>query len=76
MARPKGRQLPNRVSVALTNEQLAALERLAQESQAAVSWVVRRAVAEFLERNCRHRQTPTGQHKRIWQVTDSGTGDN
>jgi Ribbon-helix-helix protein, copG family len=52
MARPKGRQLPNRVSVALTDQQLTALESLAQESQAAVSWVVRRAVAEYLERNC------------------------
>jgi predicted transcriptional regulator len=52
MARPKGRQLPNRVSVALTDDQLAALERLARGSQAAVSWVVRRAVAEYLERNC------------------------
>ncbi len=51
MARPKGRQLPNRVSVALTDQQLTALESLAQESQAAVSWVVRRAVAEYLERN-------------------------
>jgi predicted transcriptional regulator len=52
MARPKGRQLPNRVSVALTDQQLTALESIAQESQAAVSWVVRRAVAEFLQRNC------------------------
>lgn len=52
MARPKGRQLPNRVSVALTDEQIVALERLARGSQAAVSWVIRRAVAEYLERNC------------------------
>jgi predicted transcriptional regulator len=52
MARPRGRQLPNRVSVALTDEQLAALEALARGSQAAVSWVIRRAVAEYLERNC------------------------
>jgi predicted transcriptional regulator len=51
MARPKGRQLPNRVSVALTDQQLTALESLARESQAAVSWVIRRAVAEYLERN-------------------------
>jgi hypothetical protein len=52
MARPKGRQLPNRVSVALTHQQLTALESLAQENQAAVSWVIRRAVVEYLDRNC------------------------
>ena len=51
MARPKGRQLPNRVSVALTEQQFAALESLALKSQAAVSWVIRRAVAEYLERH-------------------------
>ena len=31
MARPKGRQLPNRVSVALTDQQIAALERLVEK---------------------------------------------
>ncbi len=51
MARPKGRQLPNRVSVALTDDQLTALESIARENQAAVAWVVRRAVVEFLDRN-------------------------
>jgi hypothetical protein len=51
MARPKGRQLPNRVSVALTDDQVTALEGIAQENQAAVAWVVRRAVVEFLDRN-------------------------
>jgi predicted transcriptional regulator len=50
MARPKGRHLPIRVSVALTDHQHTALEGLARESQAPVSWVVRRAVAEYLER--------------------------
>ena len=51
MARPKGRQLPNRISVALTDGQFNALESLARENQAALSWVVRRAVVEYLERN-------------------------
>lgn len=51
MARPKGRHLPNRVSVALTEDQLAAVQALALESQAAVAWVIRRALAEYLERN-------------------------
>jgi Ribbon-helix-helix protein, copG family len=76
MARPKGRQLPNRVSVALTDQQLTALESLAQESQAAVSWVVRRAVAEYLERNCPPVTTDSGRTTYV-PVTgnDDGTGD-
>jgi hypothetical protein len=51
MPRPKGRQLPHRVSVALTSDQLAALEELATSNSAPVSWLVRRAVSEFLERS-------------------------
>ncbi len=51
MPRPKGRQLPHRVSVALTDEQHAALDELARSNGAAVSWMVRRAVIEFLARN-------------------------
>jgi len=56
MPRPKGRQLPHRVSVALTSDQLAALEELAASNSAPVSWLVRRAVSEFLERNRRSEQ--------------------
>ncbi|MGC8732470.1 MAG: ribbon-helix-helix domain-containing protein [Halothiobacillaceae bacterium] len=76
MARPKGRQLPNRVSVALTDQQFTALESLAQESQAAVSWVVRRAVAEYLERNHPPVTTDRGRATHV-PVTgnDDGTGD-
>lgn len=51
MPRPKGRQLPHRVSVALTDDQHAALDDLARYNGVAVSWVVRRAVVEFLGRN-------------------------
>jgi hypothetical protein len=51
MPRPKGRQLPHRVSVALTSDQLAALEELAASNNAPVSWLVRRAISEFLERS-------------------------
>jgi hypothetical protein len=56
MPRPKGRQLPHRVSVALTSDQLAALEELATSNSAPVSWLVRRAVSEFLDRNGRSEQ--------------------
>jgi hypothetical protein len=77
MARPKGRQLPNRVSVALTDQQLTALESLARENQAAVSWLVRRAVAEYLERNYPQITTDRGQTTN-GPVTgkEDGTGDN
>jgi hypothetical protein len=51
MPRPKGRQLPHRVSVALTEDQFVALEGLASSNSAPVSWLVRRAVIEFLDRN-------------------------
>lgn len=65
MPRPKGRQLPHRVSVALTGEQHAALDELARRNDAAVSWVVRRAVIEFLERNVladAKQQLPVQRH--------------
>jgi hypothetical protein len=57
MPRPKGRQLPHRVSVALTKGQLDALEELATSNNAPVSWLVRRAVSEFLDRNGHPEQT-------------------
>jgi predicted transcriptional regulator len=67
MARPKGRHLPNRVSVALTEQQLAAVQNLALESQAAVAWIIRRAVAEYLERNTQ----PEGRRT---QIKEAGNG--
>lgn len=66
MARPKGRHLPNRVSVALTKEQLAAVQALALESQAALAWVIRRAVAEYLERNFQ----PDGRRAQVTGADD------
>lgn len=76
MGRPKGRQLPIRVSVALTNQQHLALASLARESQSAVSWVVRRAVAEYLERNCRPVQTRGSRTIYAPEAgNDDGTGE-
>jgi hypothetical protein len=69
MARPKGRQLPNRVSVALTDDQVTALEGIAQENQAAVAWVVRRAVVEFLDRN--RLQVVTGDRRATQSPSES-----
>jgi hypothetical protein len=65
MARPKGRQLPNKVSVALTEQHFTALE-----SQAAVSWVIRRAVAEYLEQHC-----PAVSIEALETGNDDGTGE-
>ncbi len=48
MPRPKGRQLPQRVSVALTEDQFTVLAAMAKANGAPVSWVVRRAVVDFL----------------------------
>ncbi len=70
MPRPKGRQLPHRVSVALTKEQFTALERLAIANGAAVSWVVRRAVMEFLDRGGQE----AGQQKLLIEKSDSTKG--
>ena len=44
MPRPKGHQLPHRVSVALTEDQFTGIAELAKANGAPVSWVVRRAV--------------------------------
>ena len=55
MPRPKGRQLPHRISVALTDEQHAGLDELARANGAAVS--VRLAVTEFLGPECPGRGT-------------------
>ena len=74
MARPKGRQLPHRVSVALTDQQFAALEGLAKESQGAVSWVIRRAIAEYLERNFSPANGDRVTHLSI-AGDDDGTGE-
>ena len=48
MPRPKGRRLPHRVSVALTEDQFTVVAELANANGVPVSWVVRRAVVEFL----------------------------
>jgi hypothetical protein len=51
MARPKGKKVAARLSVGLSESQHAALTALAEENEATVAWLVRRAVVEFLERH-------------------------
>lgn len=51
MARPRGRTLPIRISVALSPAQFEAVSTIAEEQASSVSWVVRRAVAEYVSRS-------------------------
>jgi hypothetical protein len=64
MPRPKGKKVAARLSVGLSEPQHAALTELAEENQATVAWLVRRAVAEFLERH-RSRARPPLRAQRI-----------
>jgi len=51
MPRPKGKKVAARLSVGLSQPQHAALTALAEQNEATVAWLIRRAVAEFLERH-------------------------
>ena len=51
MARPKGKKVAARLSVGLSQPQYVALTALAEQNEATVAWVIRRAIAEFLERH-------------------------
>lgn len=48
MARPRGKQLPNRLCVSLDNETYAALCVLSRDQGVSASWLVRRAVQELI----------------------------
>jgi hypothetical protein len=58
MARPKGKKVATRLSVGLSKPQHAALTALAEQNEATVAWLVRRAVAEFLERHKKVTTSP------------------
>jgi len=50
MMRPRGKKIPIRLSVGLDVTSHAKLSRLADRSGVSLAWIVRRAVAEFIER--------------------------
>ncbi|WP_266064501.1 ribbon-helix-helix protein, CopG family [Brucella intermedia] len=52
MARPKGNRFPVRLSVSIEAADHAALSKLASDLDLSAAWLVRKAVAEFVERNC------------------------
>lgn len=58
MARPKGKKVAARLSVGLSKPQHAALTALAEQNEATVAWLVRRAVTEFLERHKKLTDSP------------------
>lgn len=45
-----------RVSVTLTDTQMATVQRLARRARVSCSWVVNHALAEFLEKNADRRE--------------------
>ncbi|MEN3148478.1 ribbon-helix-helix protein, CopG family [Neorhizobium sp. IRAMC:178] len=51
MARPRGQKHPVRLSVSLDEDDHAAISRLASDMNLSAAWIVRRAVAEFVERH-------------------------
>lgn len=51
MPRPKGRKPAIRFTVSLDPHDHAELSRLADSHDLSVAWMVRKAVAEFVERN-------------------------
>lgn len=50
MARPRGRQKTSRLTVNLDDQAYGALLAIASNRDAPLSWVVRRAVSEFIQR--------------------------
>ncbi|CAM5323760.1 hypothetical protein ATER59S_00166 [Aquamicrobium terrae] len=56
MARPKGNRYPVRLSVSIDAADHAAISKLAADMSLSAAWIVRKAVAEFVERNCNEEQ--------------------
>ncbi|MGO7347818.1 ribbon-helix-helix domain-containing protein [Rhizobium ruizarguesonis] len=56
MGRPRGNRYPVRLSVSVEAADHAALSKLAADLNLSAAWLVRRAVTEFVERNCGNEQ--------------------
>jgi hypothetical protein len=56
MARPKGNRYPVRLSVSIDAADHAAISKLAADLNLSAAWVVRKAVSEFVSRNCAEEQ--------------------
>lgn len=64
MAYPKAKKVAARLSVGLTEPQYDALQETAERYDATAAWVIRRAVAVFLERR-RSIEGRAGQSRRL-----------
>lgn len=59
MARPRGRQKTARVTVNLENQVYAALISIAAKNDAPLTWVVRRAVLDLIEKEALRLDQPS-----------------
>lgn len=63
MARPKGKKPVVRLTVSLDLSDHAELSRLAEQHDLTVTWMVRKAVSEFLTHNATHEQPVLPLHR-------------
>lgn len=52
MGRPKGNRYPVRLSVSIDPSDYEAIRKMAEELDLSSAWLVRRAVSDFVTRNC------------------------
>jgi predicted transcriptional regulator len=52
MARPSGNRYPVRLSVSIDPSDYDAIRKMADELDLSSAWLVRRAVSDFVTRNC------------------------
>ena len=50
MSRPRGKRVPVRLSVGLDPASHAKLSRLAHRNDVSLAWMIRKAIADFIER--------------------------
>jgi hypothetical protein len=53
MGRPRGNRYPVRLSVSIDPSDYDAIRKMAEELDLSSAWLVRRAVSDFVTRNCR-----------------------
>jgi hypothetical protein len=52
MGRPRGNRYPIRLSVSIDPSDYDAIRKMAEELDLSSAWLVRRAVSDFVTRNC------------------------
>ena len=64
MARPKSGKRSTRLSVTLLEDDHKAISEMAEALGVSTAWVVRRSVAEFVERNSKQQRLSLGGRER------------